>query len=359
MKTRVVQIAAGATPGDAITNEIILLHRHFEKVFSDSLVFAEHIAPGLSIRVRKPDAYRPSVHDVILFHHSISMQSTDAVCRLDLPRIMIYHNITPAHFFLPYNAVIAEHLTKARRELGRLSHHFDFCYGDSEFNRREISAAGHKATGVLPVVFPRLFQKQSKPALNVSVQDPERPVILFVGRIVPNKGHADLIKIFVFIRKILPGAHLILAGSEHAGIPSYREELNRLTQYLGVSDAVTITGYLSEEQLDDLYRSADLLLCASHHEGYCVPVLEAMACGIPVMAFAGGESAVEETLDGAGVQFTKMEHAAVAGMAARLILDKDLRRAVISAQEERIARIQPDQVFDEITSRLKASASEQ
>ncbi len=357
MKTRIIQIAAGATPGDAITNEIAILHQHFEQTFSASQVYAEHIAPGLPFPVQPPTAYRPATRDVIVFHHSISMQSADAVCRLDLPRVMIYHNITPAHFFLPYNPVIAEHLTKARRELGRLSHHFDFCYGDSDFNRREIAATGHAATAVLPVFFPRVETKARDQAARRQGKT-DAPVLLFVGRIVPNKSHADLIKMLFFLRRIVPGARLVLAGSEHAGIPSYTEELHRLTQYLGLTGAVTITGYLSERELDSWYDQADLFISASRHEGFCVPLLEAMLHGLPVLAYTGTSSAVEETLDGAGVQYTQMDHASMASMAARMITDRGFRAAVLRGQETRLAKIDPAGVLAEMTSRLKKLASD-
>ncbi len=356
MKYRIVQVTAGCTPGDAITGEVEYLHRGFRaaparELFGSSIVTARHIAPGLNFPARDLESFEPKNGDVILYHHSIASQLPEAILKGNHPRFLIYHNITPDEYFRPYNSTIAAHLAAGRAELREYVHRFDGFFADSSFNARELKELGCSAVRVKPVLF-ESGDMAVAPGRR-EARDGGGANVLFVGRIVPNKGYGDLIKIFHFLKRILPDARLTLAGAIFPGTELYLEELRRLIRYLDLEESVEITGYLERGELLERYRRADLFLCASHHEGFCVPLLEAMLHGVPVLAYAHDESAAEETLGGAGAIFRRMEHASVAEAAAAILRNDDLAREMIQGQRERLERIRPEEIFSDFFQALR------
>ncbi|MBI3395777.1 MAG: glycosyltransferase [Spirochaetia bacterium] len=353
---RVVQIAAGCTPGDAITNEVEIIHRYLSQHDYKSAVFAENIAPGLTFRASTMRMYTPRPDDVIILHHSISMRYSTSIAQLPNRKIMIYHNVTPPDFFVPYNYMLAERVRRARRELPRFMQYFDSCFADSTFNAEDL--AGHPHVRVMPVLFPALMTERGSLSPTGKLRNTaEQPQILFVGRIVPNKGYADLLKIFYFMRREIPGARLTLAGSFFPGLETYDEELRALIRSLSLENHVRFTGFVSDEVLTQLYASADLYLCASHHEGFCVPLLEAMAAGVPVAAYTGGRSAVGETMDGAGITFSQMDHPLAAALAVSAVRDESLRKAIVETQVRRLELFRPDVILSMLVSEVERLAA--
>lgn len=331
---RFVQIAPGVAPGDAISNEMHLLAvaARTQGFAAEAEIFAERIGPGLDFRAEPVMRYAHRPGDCTVLHYGIAFDFADHAGVFKSPAALIYHNVTPARFFLPYNLAIAGKLERSRLQLRALRPMFDAAFADSSLNARELERAGFAAPGLLPVLFP---DRQRRAKLR-PVQEP--PCVLFVGRVAPNKGLAHLLKIFACLRRMLPQARLKIAGDAPRGLVSYQAELTRLARALGLTGCVEFTGFLSEGELSAAYAGADLFLSASLHEGFCAPLLEAMECGIPVMAFAHENSAAEETMGGAGVLFRSLDYARVAALAAEILENAPLRAAIVAGQFARMAR---------------------
>ncbi len=345
MKSRLVQIAPGLNPGDAITNEIRLLDQMFRTSsaalpFQETAIFAENIG-DVGFDAGLVRRYRPRPDDVILYHYGIASGINDRISSWSVPRFLMYHNVTPAKYFRPYSLFISGRLERARRELRSLRRCFEASFAVSRFNASELQMLGYDEVAVLPLLFP-FHRRQQGPS-------PRRePVVLFVGRIAPNKGLPELFKIFYYLRRLRPELRLVIAGTEIPGMESFRRELDRLRNELRLNDAVELRGYVSDDELQDLYARASMFLSASRHEGFGVPLLEAMRAGLPVLAYAGDgpdgspRSAVEETLDGAGVLFRRFDPVRVAELAARILDDADLNARIVDEQRRRLERYDAD-----------------
>jgi glycosyltransferase involved in cell wall biosynthesis len=216
--------------------------------------------------------------------------------------------------------------------------------GDSEFNRRELVESGFASerTAILPVFLSQddLGKIPINQTLLQQLRGNASVNLLFVGRIVPSKAIEDLVRIFyVYHRAINPQSRLYLVGSRY--VESYDRQLDILVDALGLGDSVRFTGLVSLSDLRTYYQAADLYLHASRHEGFCVPLVESMYFGVPILARKA--AAVPETLGGAGVLFTQLRYAEIAEMADLLISDDGLRQRIIHRQKERLLQLGPEQ----------------
>jgi glycosyltransferase involved in cell wall biosynthesis len=207
--------------------------------------------------------------------------------------------------------------------------------GDSEYNRQELAALGFDPTGVLHVV-PDFSHLEVTPDSRIlDAYDDEWTNILFVGRLIPNKRPDDVIRFFQAFKSRNPRSRLILAGS-YGGFDKYLAQLHAFIAALGVRD-VHILGQVTNEALTALYDCADLFLCASEHEGFCVPLVEAFHKRVPVLAYAA--TAVPATMDGGGVLYAEKDPARVAALMESLTGDLALADDVLLAQDAALDRL--------------------
>ena len=213
---------------------------------------------------------------------------------------LIYHNITPPEYFVGVHRTLARQCFRGRRELQAYVDRCDLALGDSEFNRQDLEALGFPRTGVLPVV-PDFSHLDRAPNRFVAGQfDDDWTNILFVGRVIANKKIEDVIRFFhAYHTTFNPRSRLLIVGV-FSLFERYLASLNHLVADLGL-EHVHFTGHVSDEELVAYYDIADLFLCASEHEGFCVPLVEAFYKQVPVLAYAA--TAVPATMDGAGVLF--------------------------------------------------------
>src|SRR6185503_11292026 len=229
------------------------------------------------------DASHP---DNLLIHHfSIGSRASRVAYAVPDRMILVYHNITPPEFFVDVHEQLVEQCFKGRRELGIYPGRVDLALGDSEFNRQELEELGFNPTGVLPVV-PDFSHLDHRPNDLVAREfDDSWTNILFVGRIIPNKRIENVIRYFhAYQRHFNPRSRLLLVGS-YGGFEKYLAILQQLCARLGVTN-VHFTGHVSDAELTAYYEVGDLFLCASAHEGFCVPIVESFHKQIPVVAYA-------------------------------------------------------------------------
>ena len=173
---------------------------------------------------------------------------------------------------------------------------------------------------------------------------------MFVGRLSPNKRFEDIILTFYHIKKFVrPDARLLLVGSVQKMTP-YFEFLQALVSRLGLSDVV-FTGHVSTSQLVAYYQCASVYLSMSEHEGFCVPLLECMHFGVPVVAYKA--AAVPETLGGSGILVTDKNYVAVAELVGLLVEDGGLRDQVVARQRERLCDFLPEKVEPRVEELLR------
>ncbi|MGH9283265.1 MAG: glycosyltransferase family 4 protein, partial [Acidimicrobiales bacterium] len=208
----------------------------------------------------------------------------------------------------------------------------ELALGVSEFNRRELETAGFPRTGVLPILVD--WEQYGHPPVRALEEAYGRgTTLLFVGRLAPNKRVEDLVKVYYFYRRLDPDSRLIVVGSA-VDTETYLAGCQKLCAELGLLDHVVFAGAVSQAELCTYYRLASAYLCLSEHEGFCIPLLEAMGCDVPVVAFAS--SAVPGTLGDGGVLLTSKRPATVAAAVDRVLSDEAVRKALVAAGAARL-----------------------
>jgi glycosyltransferase involved in cell wall biosynthesis len=281
----------------------------------------------------EPEAKRG---DLTIFHFAVPSPMTEAFAALPRGRVLQYHNITPAHFFAPYDPGIFRIAVAGRRELASLASRTDLALGDSDYNRQELEALGFARTGVMPIAVDtaRITNAPRHPAIETILGDGLTNV-LFVGRIVPNKKIEDIVRLAEQFKRYIDARYRFIFVGRTDGVPRYYATVRALIdEYEMLPDRFWFAGAVSDWELAAFYRHASVYLSMSEHEGFCVPLVEAMASGVPVLAYAS--SAVTETLGGAGVTFAPKDMEYAAELLGQLAFDPDVRARVIEGQSRRL-----------------------
>jgi glycosyltransferase involved in cell wall biosynthesis len=344
---QVHQMLAALSFGDAIGNEALRIQQILKSRGFDSQIFAESVHPQMAGRAKKLWDYREvaSPDNLLILHFSIGAGVSTFAYHLPDRLLLIYHNITPARWFANFHPHLAGLCYHGRRELAAFVGRTRLALGDSEFNRAELEAMGFHPTGVLPLLLDwSALDVEPSPTI-LRMFDDEKTNILFVGRVIPNKCFEDLIKVFyLYHRGIDRNSRLLLVG-EYQGFERYYDSLVRLVDELGLKDVV-LTGHVETDELAAYYQVADLFLCLSEHEGFCVPLLEAFRFGVPVMAYEGG--AVAETLGGAGILIREKRLPEIAEMAHLVVFDERLRERIVARQYQRLEAFQSEQKGEQL-----------
>jgi glycosyltransferase involved in cell wall biosynthesis len=324
--------------GDAISNEALAIQRHLRASGFESDIFAEGIHPRMARLARPLWEYEQvsSARTVCLFHFSIGSAASRLIHRAPDRLVCVYHNITPGEWFLGFHAHLAGLCYHGRRELAAFAPRTELGLADSEFNRHELQQAGFARTAVLPIVQDLAALAPPPAPAARRMWDDGRVNLLFVGRIIPNKKIDDLIRTFALYQRHLHARSRLLLVGDYRGHERYFDRLQEMVRALGVQEVV-FTGHVDDDDLRAAYAAADLFLCLSEHEGYCVPLVEAMACGVPVVAYDAG--AVAETLRGGGLLLREKDPATVAEAVHAVLTDVDLRRALLAAQARAVDEV--------------------
>jgi glycosyltransferase involved in cell wall biosynthesis len=266
---------------------------------------------------------------------------TAALAALDRGRVLHYHNVTPAAYFAPHDPGMFRLAVLTRQELSTLVGQVDLALGVSEFNRRELDALGFSPTGVLPLAVDtaRLTRPVRHPAIERLLDD-ELVNFLFVGRIAPNKKIEDHIFFAEHYKRYVDAYYRFIFVGRYDAVPRYYAMIRALiSEFKMLKERFIFTGPVPHDELAVYYRHAAVYMSMSEHEGFCAPLVEAMATDVPILAYSA--AAVPETLDGAGVQFAPKDLEHAAELAGALVFDEDFRRKVIAGQRRRL------QDFDE------------
>jgi glycosyltransferase involved in cell wall biosynthesis len=288
--------------------------------------------------------------DITIFHYALPSPMTEAFAVLRSGRILQYHNVTPAAFFAPYDPALFRLASLGRRELATLVGRVDLALGVSEFNRRELEALGFSPTGVLPLAvdLSRVTRPVERPALDRFLDD-DFVNFLFVGRIAPNKKIEDHIRMAEHYKRYVDAYYRFIFVGRYDAVPRYYATIRALmSEFRLLDERFIFTGPVPDEDLAVYYRRAAVYVSLSEHEGFCAPLLEAMAADVPVLAYAA--AAVPETLGGAGVQFAPKDLEYAAELAGALAFDDDLRASIIAGQRRRLQDFGDDQLIARLSA---------
>lgn len=338
------QWVPAAHRGDAIGDSARKVRDLLREMGHASDVFALTIDDDLRNDVRSFSDPAASRGDITIFHFALPSPMTEPFARLTGRKVVQYHNITPAAFFAPYDAGLFRLAALGRRELATLAGRVELALGDSEFNRQELESLGFAPTGVLPIAVDtdRITNAPRRPALERILGD-GLINILFVGRIAPNKKIEDHIRLAELYKRNVDSYYRFIFVGRHDGVPRYYAQIRALiAEFDMLPERFWFTGPVPDDDLAAFYRWADAYVSLSEHEGFCVPLVEAMAADVPVVAYAAG--AVPETLGGAGLLFEPKDLELAAELLGTVVYDREVRARVLHGQRERVRAFAPAKI---------------
>ena len=344
MTLKIIQIVTHLNIHDAIGNDILAIDEVLKKHGYNTLIMASNTHEALRNRAKDLDFSHVDTDDLVLFHKGSGDKITKQIAALPCKRIMIYHNITPAKFFIPYDLRMALVLSLGRLQLRCHAPRMNACWSDSNYNAQELQRYGvpvEKIT-VLPILFSEKenhITPDSETERRLQSQTGKK--LLCIGRIAPNKKLEDSIKVYArYFERYDSNAILYLLGSWN-GHEKYYAKLKDLVADLGLSDKqVVFTGNVTESEKEAYLRNADALICQSEHEGFCVPLLEAMKRDLPVLAYSA--AAVPETVGNSDLLFPQKDYNAMADALEHLYQDAAFRAKVLDMQRENLKRFDQD-----------------
>ena len=344
---RIIQILPTLAIGDAVGNNAITLQKHFEK----KGIFAPIYAENFGLPDPLPCVYSISdfpkyidSNDILIYHMASAWDFIYKLGQLSCKKIMIYHNLTPAHFFSQYNHSQVILMKKAERQMSYLSHTFDYCLCDSEYNKQSLIDFGYTCPiDVLPIFIP-FHEYDALPDLKTIQKYQDNCInLLFVGRIAPNKKQEDIIAAFHQYKKhYQKNSRLLLVGSA-GGFENYKDRLRHYTETLDLTEQdVIFTGHITFPELLAYYTVAHVFVSMSEHEGFGVPLIEAMHFSLPIVAYSS--SAVPDTVGEGGLLLETKDPSIAAGAIHEILTNQELSRYTRQKQEEKLAVLSENRI---------------
>lgn len=349
------QLVAGFRQNDAISNESLCLQSVFRGWGHPSEIGCERHRTDPQARHAVRDASELTrallPDDLVLLHLSTGTPLNALFAGLNCRKVILYHNITPPAYFGLMNPVLSAELAEGRRQVAVLAGTADMTLADSRFNADDLRDMGYRQVAVFPLVldFSRLTQAID-PTFQARFADGALNV-LFVGRCVPNKRIESLLRVMHALQRTTRRHCRLLHVGSHAGAEVYFSTLLAQARELALQD-IQFLGPLNQPQLNACFAAANVFVCLSEHEGFCVPLIEAMVHDLPIVALK--RAAVPETLGAAGIQFDTFDPALVAETILMLDSDAAFRQSVIATQQARLQAYADRNPAAELRSHFKS-----
>ncbi|RUQ32197.1 MAG: glycosyltransferase [Candidatus Competibacteraceae bacterium] len=328
------QFAPGCDVGDGITNGMFFTQKILRSLGVRSEIFSIHIPEALTGVIKNYRDYSSQPNQILMVHHSMGTAHWDWVARQTAAKIMIYHNITPAEFF-PEDSFLRHHAELGRKQLGDSASWFIGAIGDSEYNSAELVEAHYHPVATIPLLVD--LEKTVTAPWDQGIVDRHQDTfnLLFVGRIAENKKQHELVELFAYFKQLYSGpAKLVLVGG--ATSLSYEKQIWEAIHHHQLQADVELPGKVSSDALHGYYRAADVFVCLSEHEGFGMPMIEAMCFDIPVIAF--NSSNIANTLGQSGILFNQKRLAEMAACIKLLAEHAEFRRRIKRSQRHNLNR---------------------
>jgi FkbM family methyltransferase len=343
------QFHSGSARHDAITPALFLTRDLLRGLGYTSEIYVEHRDPSLAEEIHLFDALPAHADYVLLAHHSLGFDAFADIAALPAAKLLVYHNITPPEWLAAHPKVQANAVV-GRTQLAAWRGHAVAALADSDYNARELRALGFDPVRTCTLLFD-LRTLQDRAARTPPVRGGATFTLLFVGRIAQSKGQDLLVQAFAAFRRRHPGpSRLVLVGAQGGDGDPFLQHLVATIRAAGLAEDVLLTGLVSDDELDACYAVADLYVSLSHHEGFGVPLVEAMAHGLPVLAWPAG--AVPDTLGAGGALLDSQDPEAVGARIAQLAANPERRAAIAAAQTGELPRFALDAQLDVLREAL-------
>ena len=330
---RVAIVTPHVTLHDAVCNDVFGMYETLRRRGCDARIYAaDWTVSEAELKVwpvsRIKDFLKNS-DDILIYHHSMGWETgCDLLADLNCRKIIRYHNVTPPSFFSRWSEEYESVCQAGREQISATARSgCDAYLSASEYNMSELISEGAPAlrSFVVPP-FNRVddfFDAEPDFEIIDRYRDGQAN-LLMVGSLVPNKGHVALLEAFaVYHHDYHQDSRLFLVGKNKTSLARYTSHLHEETERMGLQDSVIFTGEVSESELKSYYLISDLFVMASEHEGFCVPLVEAMAMKVPIVAFSS--SAIPETVARAGLLWNERDPYLFAESVDTLINDESLR----------------------------------
>ena len=289
---------------------------------------------------------------LVIYHKSNYSDISSRIIELKCAKILLWYNMTPPEFFKPYNTSMFDLAKRSIREVASLAPFFPYSWGNSDYNCDDLRKMGYKKADTLH--FPYDFSRFTRNLTSTKIEKKKNEInILFVGRLAPNKRQEDIIRAFYYYHKLNPDSRLTLVG-HHTIFDNYKQELQQLAKSLSLP--VYFTGKISLYELITYYKTADLFLCMSEHEGLNIPLLEAMYFEVPIIAF--NSSSIAEGMGNAGIIFHQKNFPYVAHLINFVLNDSTLIESMKDSGKQRVRHFDKKYCENRLISLIKNYADE-
>ncbi len=340
---RIVQMLPTIAYGDAIGNHVIALNRLLEKSGFDTEIYAKNIDLRIKdVKVSNIDKFKDNA-DIILYHLSTGDDLNLKIKDLKSRIVINYHNVTPENYFRGYDEASRKLCADGLAQVKELAYVPQSCICDSTFNLNDLKSYGYKCPmEAIPILIAfDDYKREKNPDILEKYGSDDYVNIVFTGRVAPNKKQEDVISAFYYYHEYInPKSRLFIVGS-FSDTDVYYRKLEKFVKKLKLDD-VYFTGHIKFNEILAYYGVADVFLCMSEHEGFCVPLVEAMYFGVPVIAY--DYTAVGETLGGSGLLLKDKDPKVVAEAINMVVERKDLRDKILRNQEKRLKDFANDKI---------------
>lgn len=345
---RVLQVVTNLNFGDAIGNHARGLNQILKQAGYEAQIFANKIHPRLPANSGRNISELPKLrnNDVLIYHMCNGSPLNLRLKNWDCRKVLMYHNITPPDMVQPFDSRIAQILRSGIEDTHIVKDYVDSCIAMSQYNKQDLIIMGYQPDKiwVMPGYLIPFSDYKQAPDMNFLKKYSDGKInILFVGRVAPNKRQEDIIRSFGYYHQhINSNSRLLLVGSAFSD--SYLSSLKKYVEELDILNSIEFLGHLSFPEIIACYKAADIFLCMSEHEGFCVPLVEAMYFGVPIIAFSS--SAIPDTLAGCGILIKKKDPILIGMFIDRLVKDFKFRNHIIKKQNERLKDFSPLKLSD-------------
>ena len=346
---RIIQLFSSLSYGDAIGNDILALDSIIKEKGFQTKIYAEKIDKRISSELASNiSEFTPEPTDLLILHIGGATKLNQWIKNVKCKKIMIYHNITPSEFFEDYNKKSAEYCKRGLKEVESLNKTFDMVLACSDFNKQNLIDMGYSCEiNVLPILIPFEDYKKTPSQAVIDKYNDDFTNIIFLGRLVPNKKQEHILEAFSeYQKKFNKKSRLFLVGNP-TGCENYSEKLKEYAKKLDLKNVI-FTGHTRFDEILAYYKISDLFLCMSEHEGFCVPLVEAMFFDLPIVAYAS--SAIPWTLGGSGFLLNEKTPALTAGVMNAILTDNSLKNKILKNQQERLSDFNHDKVAEQFWS---------
>lgn len=334
---KILQLLPCLSYGDAIGNDVMALDKTIKEMGYETAIYADIITDKMKDKGISVD-HMPKLNDddIIIYHLAVASRINKMLPKMKGRKIIIYHNITPGEFYKEYSKEYYYACDAGIKEAIELKDVADYCLADSEFNKNDLIKMGYTCKiDVLPILIP-FSDYEKKPSEKVinKYKDDGYTNFVFTGRVVPNKKQEDVIAAFyAYQKQYNEKSRLFLVGN-YAGMDKYLNRLKEYIDYLGVENVI-FTGHIPFDEILAYYHLADIFMCMSEHEGFCVPIVEAMCFNKPIIGY--DYAAVGETMGEGGFLVKEKNPIEIAAIANRILTDSKLKEEILAKQQSRLA----------------------